>query len=90
MSNERPVTAEIHRLTGAGPIAEPVASVIERLEELLDRARRGEIKGLGYFLVDGADSVSTDWLPGCACGNDMSAGAGKLFHRVMQTATETE
>lgn len=82
------MSATIHRLTDAGPITEPVVSVIEMLEELLTRAKAGEIKGFGYFLVDGADTSATAWASGIACGNDMVAGAAKLQHRVLDAVLE--
>lgn len=80
--------AQIVRLTGAGPIIAPERGVIDMLTELLARAKRGEIKGIGYFTVDQVNSVSTDWETGCASGNLMMAGASNLQWRVAKAASE--
>jgi hypothetical protein len=80
--------AEVHRLTNAGPIVEPVAEIIEELEKLLAEARAGEIKGFAYFLVDGADCVGTNWVSGCARCNDMVAGVARLHHTILGAALE--
>lgn len=77
------MTADVHRLTAAGPITEPQADVVETLRRLLTEAERAEIKGLGYFLVTGNNGVSTGWEPGCADRNDMVAGAALLQGRVI-------
>jgi hypothetical protein len=79
----------IHRLTGAGPLpAEPDKDIILMLEALLEEARTGAIKGIGFFIVDGADNVETEWESGCARINDMVSGAGRLNHRVLSAIIE--
>lgn len=75
------MTAEVHRLTGAGPIIEPEPEIIAELEGLLARAMAGDLKGFGFFTVSGMDLVGTGWVPGCARENDMVSGAARLAHR---------
>lgn len=81
-------SAEVHRLTGAGPLLEPDKDIIAMLETLLEEARTGAIKGIGFFIVDGADSVACQWESGCARINDMVSGAGRLNHRVLGAIIE--
>lgn len=80
------MTAEIHRLTNAGPILEPDKEIVELLERLLGEAKAGDIKGFGFFLVNGVDTVSTGWKSGCAPINGMVAGAARLNFRVCRAA----
>ena len=77
------MTAQVHRLTGAGPIIEPDAGIITELEALVVRAKAGEIKGFAMVVIDGADSVETWWAPGCARESTMVAGVGKLNQRML-------
>ncbi len=79
---------KVYRLTPAGPIIRPEREVIAELRDLTDRARHGEIKGIGFFLIDRADSVITGWKTGCASGTSMASGAAKLFHRVLAASLE--
>jgi hypothetical protein len=78
------MTAEVHRLTGAGPVIEPNAEIITEIERLLVEARAGEIKGIGYFIVDGGDTVTTKLIGGCASANDMVSGAARLNYRLLK------
>jgi hypothetical protein len=83
------MSAEIHRLTNAGPvIGEPEKDIVEMLEELMERAKAGALRGFGYFLVDGANSVESGWADGCASADGMVSGASKLQHRVLRAVTE--
>lgn len=83
------MSAQIHRLTTAGPVIDgEQKDVVEMLEGLLADAKVGAIRGLGYFLVDGAGGVASAWAPGCASLDEMVSGASKLHHRVMRAATE--
>lgn len=77
------MSGKVHRLTDAGPIIEPPAEVVDKLRDLLARAERGEIKGLGFFVVSGADTVFTGWAAGCARSGLMVTGAALLQHRVI-------
>lgn len=65
--------------------------VVEDLERLLDRAKRGEILRIAYVTVTGASnmpSVSTGWSAGCADCNLMIAGAGSLQYRMIKAVDE--
>ena len=78
------MSAEVHRLTGAGPIIEPEPSIIARLEELLDRARKGEFKGFGYIAVGHDDRTLESWVPGCAQSSHMVASVSRLWFAMMK------
>ncbi len=62
------MSAEVHRLTPAGPIIEPESEVIEKLSHLLEKAQRGEIKGIGFFYVTGDNGTVSGWTSRmCVC-----------------------
>ncbi len=82
------MSAEVHRLTPAGPIIEPESEVIEKLSHLLEKAQRGEIKGIGFFYVTGDNGTVSGWTPGCASADLMITGVSRLFHRVMSSDNE--
>ena len=82
------MSATLHRLTGAGPILEPIPDIIEELERLLEKAKAGDIKALAYFLIDGADGITTGWCSGCASMHQMICGASRLQFRIMKTDSE--
>lgn len=78
--------AKVHRLFPAiGPVVKPDTNLIAVCAELLAHAKRGEIKGLGYFIVDGANATETSWVSAGACANLMVAGAAQLAYRIMKT-----
>ena len=78
------MSAEILRLTGAGPAGTaPSPEIIAVLEELLERARSGDLTGLGYFTVNGAATVAHRWAASSAAASDMVAGAARLFFMVL-------
>jgi len=80
---------KIIRLVRNGPLlGESPPEVVAQLKQLLDAAKRGEIKGLGFFFVDGADTTVTHWVQGCAARNDMIAASARLHWRVQQAADE--
>ena len=69
-------------------LIEPEKSVIDILEDALAEARRGEIKGIGLFIVQANDGVTTDYASGCADRHLMVTGASYLHHRVITRALE--
>lgn len=77
------MTAELHRLTAAGPVLGPDPGIIELVSNLLERAKRGELKGLGVFFVSGNDDTFTIWVPGCASRSDMVAASSRLHWKIM-------
>ena len=78
------MSAEVHRLTGAGPVYEADQDIIAKLEELLDRARRAELKGFGYFAVNQHDSTLENWIPGCAQAAHMLAAVSRLWFEMLK------
>lgn len=84
-----PLKRKVIRLfSGAGPVIDPDKDIIKELAELLAQAKRGEVKGIGYFLVDGGNAVTTGWYSGCADRHDMTSGAAMLAFRVTMAAVE--
>ena len=82
-----PKSKKVERLfPGDGPVITPDSQMIEALIKLLRQARRSEIKGIGYFYVDGGDSVFTGWCSGCARADYMNSGAATLFYEMMSAS----
>lgn len=84
------MSAELHRITPAGPLFEPPKSVVELAEELLQRVKRGEIKGVAIACVDATDSVTTTWESGCASGSLMVSASSVLAARVTRQLLEQD
>lgn len=84
------MTADVFRLTGAGPliVGTPPQSVIELLEDVLERAKNGEVKGVGLFYIDGANTIYNEYASGCANTTHMCHGASRLWFRLMNAGQE--
>jgi pyruvoyl-dependent arginine decarboxylase (PvlArgDC) len=67
----------------------PNVEIIERLEDLLQRAKDGKIVGMAYALV-GSDEMehTTGYLWKKGAMYAIATGVGLLFHRVMQAVDE--
>lgn len=68
-----------------------VPDVVETLEGLVKRAKRGEILGIAYVTVTGAQnmpSVGTAWTSGCADCNLMISGAATLQYRMIKAVDD--
>lgn len=84
------MTAELHRLTAAGPLlGKPEQSVIEALEGLLVEARAGRMKAFAYAYVDDQDFIRTQWAAGCARPSQLAAGVARLFYDFMKADAES-
>jgi pyruvoyl-dependent arginine decarboxylase (PvlArgDC) len=72
-------------------VAPPVAlvddEVVEKLEELLVKAKAGQLIGMVYGMVSPQASVGTGWV-GNARSHDMLAAASMLFHRLAREAVD--
>ena len=77
------MSAEVHRLTGAGASLGPQPKLVAELKRLLKSAERGELKGFGYFTVNANDSTTSHWIPGCARAHDMVAAVSRLQFRML-------
>jgi hypothetical protein len=81
--------SKVHRLFGGGgPVIEPDAEMLGTLADLLARAKRGEIKGIGFFWVDGGNRVVTTWHSGCVDRHYMVSGSAQLAFRVTQAVVD--
>lgn len=74
--------ADIVAMPGAAdPVdREPVAKVVERLEWLLERAKRGEIRCLGFAVVNLEGTTGDGWAP----------GRGPYSHELMASITDLQ
>jgi hypothetical protein len=75
----------IHLLSGAiFPPDEVHHKVVNLLEDLLTRAQRGEIRGIGVAFVDGGGWPNTDWALGHSARDShvLMSGVGTLLHRM--------
>jgi predicted NBD/HSP70 family sugar kinase len=59
---------------------EPDVEIVEKLEELLERAKRGEIEGVGIAIVMPGDVQATWWRG--RKWSDIAAAVGCLSHRI--------
>jgi short subunit fatty acids transporter len=57
---------------------EPVQSVIEELEMLLERARAGEVRAIAYVVVDGGGASTTCWDIGTVKAAVLVGGIARL------------
>lgn len=82
------MSAEIHRLTETGPVLEPPADIIEKLEMLLTRARAGELKYFAFACIAANGDTGNGWAKGCGNAHEVVATVARLYHRVMTEDAE--
>lgn len=68
----------------------PDATVVALAQEILAKAKAGEIKGLMVSYVDGGDGACSDWTAGNASANDMIAAVSQLWFMVMKRKYEDD
>jgi hypothetical protein len=72
--------SEVRRLRLAKP--EPNKDVIETIEELLAKAKSGELKAIGFCMIVGGGFIGTGWtLAKSASGHEMLSAITVLQHR---------
>lgn len=69
---------------------EPCADVIDLLEQYLAEARRGEIIGIALAVVDGNNSLATQWCSGRADRHFVLAATVLLQDMVCRSITDAE
>lgn len=59
--------------------------IVETLEKWLERAKQGDLRGVGIFGVRADGSVTTEFFKGERenCNHHMVSGASMLHHRVV-------
>lgn len=83
----KPPKATVYRLTKATLACDaPLADVVGLARAVYRQALRGEIIGLGVCYVTGANDTVTNWAPGCASSDLMTASASKLSYRIVKAA----
>lgn len=80
---------EVVPLGEAHATGAPVPEVVEMLEDLVAKARRGEIIGIACAWVDGGHGQFTGWRSGSTQTGAMIATTAMLAYRVVE-ATERE
>ena len=81
--------AEVTLLRGYGPVVgSPPQDVIELCEDLLSRARRGEIKGFAFAGIDSGGSVIWKWAGGVASVSELLAAIARLQHKYQLSIDE--
>jgi hypothetical protein len=82
-------TSKVVGLRGAVPFGQLTVDpdVVEKLEELLQLARDGQLAGVAYVTIPTNRDITTGWA-GKADTHDMVAGISLLQHRFMVAATE--
>lgn len=60
---------------------EPVASIVKVCSSLLDLAKRGELRGIGFAIVRSGDKTQVGFsrAPGGEVDSELSAAIGDLF-----------
>jgi hypothetical protein len=67
---------------------EPVQDIIDTLEELLERARAGEIRTLAYAHVDGGMVSTTGWVSGTVDAAMLVGAIARLQYNACKTWSE--
>ena len=62
----------------------PNAEVIETCRELLDRAERGEIVGIGYYVIDPTGGNLTNWVGGESDCQQAIVAVTRLYRRLLK------
>lgn len=68
----------------------PDAEVIERIEELLERARRGDIVGIAYAVIEQNNGMGTGWCGGHGTRDRIGMAVGILNHRYISAVIEAD
>lgn len=62
----------------------PHPDLVEKLEDLLERARAGQIRGVVFGVASADGTIGTGWSHDGSCHLALTAAAGALFHRAME------
>lgn len=77
------MTAEVHTIHGGKATlpGEPDADVVECIEMLLDRAKRGDLVGIAYAAVHNNGEQATGWVGGAGTRHSIGTSIMILFQR---------
>jgi hypothetical protein len=64
-------------------VSPPDKETISKLEDLLAKAISGQLRAIGYVMIDRDRAIGTGWA-GHSDSHDMTAGVNMLAHRYMQ------
>jgi hypothetical protein len=63
---------------------EPVGSIVELLEALLEKARNGEVRSLAYVWMDTGDNVNHNWYRGDRYNSQLLGSMAMMQHEFIQ------
>lgn len=72
--------AEVATLFGGAPRGQPDPDIIERIEELLEEAKAGEISGIAYAVHTPGDDKKTGWIGQQGTSDAIHAAITLLAH----------
>ena len=67
---------------------EPVPEVVEMLEELLERAKAGDVRALAYATVDGDLGTTNSWFREHGTGLQLTTCIGVLHWKALAVIAE--
>jgi hypothetical protein len=82
--------AEIVSFNGNAVPGEPEKGVVEILETLLERAKRGEIAAVAYATCSPAYTLATGWEGASGTRQQISCAVSLLNHRYHQRMMEQD
>lgn len=73
-----------------GPVATGHShpDVVELLEALLEEAKRGEVAGVAIAVVDGGDSLRTEWAQGNSSTSRLVGAIALMQYRISKAWDE--
>lgn len=77
--------AEIRTLFGGAPAGEPDQDIIARLEDLLARAKRGEVSAVAYATLSPGGSKATGWDGTQGTRDQLGMAITILAHRFVES-----
>lgn len=79
---------EVVNAFGQSLVPDPDQEIIDKLDELLDRAKRGELTGIAYAMVRPNGAVGTGWVGENCSSNDMLGAVAALQVRYVRSWEE--
>lgn len=77
--------AKVHAIFGGSPSGHPDEEIIGRIEELLERAKKGEIASIAYALTDPGQTLENGWVGQQGTTRAMQASVMRLAHDIVQS-----
>ena len=81
---------DIKKMAEVKPLTAPVSTVIEVLEELLERAKAGDLKSIAVCYTTKAGNVGNTWATGPYTSIYLGCAVAMLSHDYIQAMSESE